>query len=72
MFFKAKDMLRRAKNGFRTILARWHQQESYRSSLKDSDIGEKVMIYDQLALERHDHTATKAERKKLSKCVLSL
>ena len=57
MFFKAKDMLRKA------ILARWQEQESYRSSLKDSDIGKKeVIIYDQHALERHDYAASKAER----------
>ena len=53
MFFKAKDMLRKAKKkGFPTIFARWQAQESHRSSLKDSDIGEKeVIVYDQLALE---------------------
>ena len=64
MFCKAKDMLRKEKKkGFPTILARWQEQESYRSSLKDCDIGEKeVVIYDQLALERHDCAATKAER----------
>ena len=63
-FLKAKDMLRKAKKrGFPAILARWQEQESYRSSLKDHDIGEEeVIIYDRLALERHDYTATKAER----------
>ena len=59
---------------FPTILARWQAQESYRSSLKDCDIGEKeIIIYDQFALERHDHTATNAERITYSqKWVLSL
>ena len=75
MFFKAQDMLRKAKKkGFPTILARWQEQESYRSSLKDCDIGEKeIVIYDQLALERHDCAATKAERMRYSqKWVLSV
>ena len=63
-FFKAKDMLRKAqKRGFPTILTRWQEQERYRSSLKDHDIGEQeVIIYDRLELERHDDTATVAER----------
>ena len=65
---KAKDMLRKAKKrGFPTILARWQEQESYRSSLKDHDIGEQeVIIHDRLALERHGYTATKAERVRYS------
>ena len=51
---KAKDMLRKAKKkGFPTILARWQEQESYRTSLEDHDIGEReVTMYDRLALER--------------------
>ena len=67
-FFKEKDMLRNAKKrGSPTILARWQEQESYRSSLKDHDIGEQeVIIYDRLALERHDCTATKVERMRYS------
>ena len=74
MFFKAKYMLWKAKKkGFPTILARWQEQESYRSLLKNSDTGEKeVIIYDQLDLERHDFSATKAERIRYSqKWVLS-
>ena len=61
-------MLRKAKKrNFPTILARWQEQESYRSSLKNYDIGEQeVIIYDRLALERHDYTATKAERMRYS------
>ena len=67
-FFKAKDMFRKAKKrGFPTILAIWQEPESYRSSVKDHDIGEQeVSIYDRLALERHDYTATKAERMRYS------
>ena len=61
-------MLQKAKKrGFPTIFARWQEQESYRSSLKDQDIGEQeVIIYARLALERHDKTATKAERMRYS------
>ena len=62
-------MLRKAKKrGFPTVLARWQEQESYISSLRDLDIGEQEeIIYDRLALERHDKTATKAERMRFSK-----
>ena len=61
-------MLRKAKKrGFPTILVRCQEQESYISSLKDLDIGEQeVIIYDRLDLERHDKTATKAERMRYS------
>ena len=61
-------MLRKAKKrSFPKILARWQEQESYRSSWKDHEIGEQeVIIYDRLALERHDYTATKAERMRYS------
>ena len=57
-------MLRKAKKGgCPTLLARWQEQESYRSSLKDHDIGEQeVIIYDRLVLKRHEYTATNAER----------
>ena len=42
---QSKGMLRQAKKrGFSTILARWQEQESYRSSLKDHDIGEQEAI----------------------------
>ena len=38
-----------------TILARWHAQEKYRKSLAKHDIDEKeVMLFDRIALERHD------------------
>ena len=57
-------MRKAKKNCFPTILARWQEQENYRSSLKDHDIGEQeVMIFcDRLAMERHNYTATEAER----------
>ena len=67
MFFKAKEMLKKArqeKHGSHpTILSRWYEQEGYRRSLAEHKIGEKeIMIFDRIALERHDHTATRAER----------
>ena len=41
----------------------WYAQEEYWTSLAEHNIGEKeLMLYDRIALERHDHTATKAER----------
>ena len=70
--FKAKDMLRKAnkkKNGNHpTILSRWKEQESYRTSLAKHNIGEKeIMLHDQIALDNHDFKATKADRKHNSK-----
>ena len=63
MFFKAKDMLRKAKKNHPAILSRWKADEEYRISFGLIDIGEKeIMLYDQIALEKHDYTATKAER----------
>ena len=68
MFFKAKDMPRKAKKNHPTLLSRWKAQQSYRSSLEEHGIGEKeIMLYDQIALEKHDYTATKAERIQNSK-----
>ena len=71
-FFKAKDMLGKAKNkkngNHPTILSRWKAVEEYRKSLRFVGIGEKeIMFYDQVALRKHDYTATKAERKRNSK-----
>ena len=63
MFFKAKHMLRKAKKNHPTILSRWKARQSYQSSLEEHGIGEKdIMLYDQIASEKHNHTATKAER----------
>ena len=67
MFFKAKEMLSKArqpKHGSHpTILARWYAQERYRDSLAKRNIGEKeIMLFDRITLERHDSTATRAER----------
>ena len=69
MFFKAKDMLRKAKKkNHPTILSRWKTDEEYRKSLGLIDIGKKEsMLYDQIALEKHDSSATKAERIRNSK-----
>ena len=59
MFYKAKQMLKKArqsKHGSHpTILSRWYEQEGYRKSLAEHNIGEKeVMLFDRIALERHD------------------
>ena len=55
------------KNNFPTLLARWKAQQSYRSSLKEHDIGEKqIILYDPIALEKRDYTATKDERTRYS------
>ena len=67
MFFKAKEMLKKArqpKNGSHpAILARLYAQERYQDSLAKHKIGEKeFMFFDRIALERHDCTATRAER----------
>ena len=61
MFFKAKDMLRKAKNekngNHPTFLSRWKADEEYRTSLGFIGIGEKeVMIYDHIASERRLHS----------------
>ena len=67
MFHRAKQMLkkaRQAKHGNHpTKLSRWYEQEGYRKSLAEHNIGEKeLMLFDRIALERHDYTATRAER----------
>ena len=49
--------------GHPTILSRWYAQEGYRVSLAEHNIGQKeIMLYDRIALERHDNTGTRAER----------
>ena len=67
MFFRAKQMLKKArqsKHGSHpTILSRWYDQEEYRQPLAEHNIDEKeVMLFDRIALERHDCSATRAER----------
>ena len=67
MFYKAKQMLKKARHNKHgnhpTIFSRSYEQEGYRKSLAEHNIGEKeIMLYDRIALERHDYTATKAER----------
>ena len=62
-------MLRKAKKkNHPTILSRWKAQQSYWISLEEHGIGEKeITLYDQNALEKHDFSATKAERIQNSK-----
>ena len=67
MFHRAKQMLKKAresKHGSHpTILSRWYDQEEYRKSLGEHNIGEKgVILFDRIALGRHDYSATRAER----------
>ena len=67
MFFRSKEMLKKARQpkhgNHPTILARWHAETRYRDSLAEHTVGEKeVMLYDRIALERHDCTAARAER----------
>ena len=67
MFFKAKEMLKKARQekpgSHPTILSRWYAQEKFRDSLAKHDIGEKkVMLFDRIALERPDFSATRSER----------
>ena len=67
MFLKAKQMLKKARQSKHgnhpTILSRWYDQEEYRKSLAEHKLREKeVMLFDRIALERHDYTATRAER----------
>ena len=67
MFFKAKEMLKKARQekpgSHPTILSRWYAQEGYQESLAEHNVGEKeIMLYDRIALERHDCTTTRAER----------
>ena len=72
MFYHAKQMLKKArqqKHGrHRTILSRWYASESYRNSLSAIGWKEKhTMLYDRIALEKHIHVATRAERIQNSK-----
>ena len=66
MFYRAKQMLekaRQSKHGHPTILSRWFEQEGYQKSLAEHNVGEKeVMLFDRIAFERHDFSATRAER----------
>ena len=46
-----------------TIFSTWYEQEEYRKSLAEHNAGEReVMLFDCIALERHDFSDTKAER----------
>ena len=58
-----KKARQRKHGGHPTIIARWYAEESCRSSLAEHNIGEKeIILFDRIALERHDCTATRAER----------
>ena len=49
--------------GHPTVLERWYAQERYRDLLAKHNIGDKeIMLYDRVALERHDCSASRAER----------
>ena len=72
-FHKAKEMLRNAKkHGYPTILSRWEGEETCRSSLMTEGFREEDMWnFDQLALETHDHIATRSERLRWWKSITS-
>ena len=61
MFFKTKEMLNNARQDKRYFQDGIHSK--YQKSLLEQNIGEKeVMLYDRIDLERHEYTATRAER----------
>ena len=65
MFCRVKQMLKKARQKKHgnppTILSRWYEQEDCRKSLAENNFGEKeVMLFDRIALERHDYTDAKA------------
>ena len=67
LFYRAKPMLKKARQSHHgshpTIFARWYEQEEYRMSLAEHNIAEQeIMLFDRMALERHDKKATRAER----------
>ena len=65
---RLKEMLQKKARqpkhgGCKTILERWHKDDTYRNSL--SLIGwteEQIIEHDKIALEDHSHVATKPER----------
>ena len=62
MFFKAKDMLSKAKNKKNGNHPTRKADEEYRKIVGFIGIGEKeIMLYDRIVLERHDSLASKAE-----------
>ena len=67
MYYKAREMLKKARKhkngGYRNILDRWNNDDKHHMSW--SDIGwteERIVQYDEIALEDHSCTATKEER----------
>ena len=72
MYYQANQMLKKArhqKHGRHpTILSRWCASETYRNSLYAIGWREKhIMLHDRIALEKHFHVATRAERCQHSK-----
>ena len=72
MYCKAHDIRRKAhkhKNGgYKNILDRWNDDDKCRKSL--SDIGwteERILQYDEIALEDHSYVATQQERGRTEK-----
>ena len=65
MPYKAHEMLKKArnnKNGYKNILDRWNNDDKYRRSLSDiGGIEERVMQYDEIALEDHSYIATRQD-----------
>ena len=66
MYCKAKEMLQKARQpkhgGYRSILARWHEDDKYRNSLSLIGWTEELIVeHDKVALEDHSHVATKPE-----------
>ena len=67
MYYKAQEMLHKAgqkkHGGHSSILARWHNEYSYRDSLTRIGWTEQdIMLFDRVVLENHSYVATRAER----------
>ena len=67
MYYKAQEMLHKAgqkkHGGHSSILARWHNEYSYRDSLTRIGWTEQdIMLFDRVAWENHSYVATRAER----------
>ena len=70
MFFKAKEMLKKARRSKHGKYPTIPSQEKYRKSLAEHNIRQKeVMLFDRIALERHDFSAMRAERLQKAKKV---
>ena len=63
MYYKAHGMLRKTRKqksgGYKNILDRWHNDDTYRKSLSDIEWTEEQIIqHDAIALEDHSYVAT--------------